>query len=176
MLPVLQEGLEKYEDEMELGRKITMWYNIMIFYFLKEDFDTTNFWIRKILDDGIKSNRTHTLNNSKFFDLVVNYELGKIEKVDNSKRLKSLIRTVKRSFKESDNSNELVNLVTKMMNVHCDKAHLIKKDFEFALKEFNNIDKTQNLYLPYDEIEIWLKSKVQRQSMQKITEKFAKKG
>ena len=171
-IPSLIEGLEKYDDKMNLGRKTAIWYNIMIYYFLKEDFDSADFWIQKIQNDGNKSKRTDTLNKNKLFDLIVNYELGKIQKTDNSIRLESLIRTVKRNFKEADNSNELVNLVTQMMTAHCNKAHLSKKDFELALQKFENIDRTKNLYLPYDEIEIWLKSKVKRQPMQKIAEQM----
>ena len=171
-LPSLLEGLGKYGDKIKLSDKTAIWYNIMIYYFLKEDFDAANSWIEEVQNNGDKSKRLDLLNNSRLFELLINYELGKIQESDNAKYLEYLIRTIKRNFKDADNSNALVNLITQMMTAHCNKAHLIKKDFNVALKKFKDIDRSQNINLPYDEIWIWLKSKVHRLSMQKIVEQM----
>ena len=169
LVPALLEGLKKYDTELELGRKITMWYNLMIYYFFIGDFDLAHNWIKKILIDGKASRRKDFLNNSKAFKLLVEYELEKFEEFE------SLIRKIKKSFKVAKNSNELVNLVTQMMNNHYKKAPLTRKDFETALQKFNEIDKTKNRGLPYDEVEIWLKSKVERKSMVEIAKQIIQK-
>ena len=168
MLPVLQEGLEKYEDEMELGRKIVLWYNIMLYYFFKEDFKLIHDWIEKILDCGNKSRRIDTWNKGKLFELVVHYELG-----ETGQFLESLVKKVKRGYSDFSNSNELVDLIARIMGSYA-RNPLKKINFEEVLKQFNNIDKTKNKNLPYDEIEIWLKSKIEGRTMQEIAEEMIK--
>ena len=53
--------------------------------------------------------------------------------------------------------------------------YLTRKDFETALQKFDEIDKTKNRGLPYDEVEIWLKSKVERKSMVEIAKQIIQK-
>lgn len=161
LVPRLLEGLEKYGDQIEAGRKIALWYNLMIYYFLKQDFVKTNFWIKKIVDYG-KTRRIDFYNYSRLLKLLVQYELEDIENFE------SLIRAIKRDFKVVDNSNELVDFITKLMNIHYKMHPLTRKDFKGALEQLYEIDKSKNRGLPYDEIQIWLKSKVERQSMQEI--------
>ena len=167
MMPMLLDGLEKYGDKIEIFRKVVIWYNLMVYHFLNENFKSVNDWIKKILEEGKKSKRTDILNGSRLFLLLVHYESS-----EDTDILESLIRKVKRHFKDADNSNELVDLVTEMMNAHYKKAHLIKKDFDLALHRFNKIDRTKNKNLPYDEIEIWLKSKVYRKPMLSIAKQI----
>ena len=162
LVPALLKGLKKYDTELELGRKITIWQNLMIYYFFKGDFYLAHVWIKKILLDGKASRRKDLLNISKFFKLLVEYELEKFEEFE------SLIRKIKKSFKMAKNSNELVNLITQMMNNHYKKAPLIRKDFVTALQQFDKIDQSKNLGLPYDEVKIWLKSKVERKPILEI--------
>ena len=165
LIPALLEGLDKYDNDIELGRKITIYYNLMIYYFIKEDFNSAHDWLKKILDTGKKSDRIDSFNNSLLFELLVNYEFG------NTQYLKSsLIPKVKRTF-NGDNQSEVVDLIAKLMNAHY-RMPLVKKDFELALQKFNKIDKTKNRSLPYDEVEIWLKSKVKELSMQKMAEQM----
>ena len=167
LTPELLDGFEKYEEEMKPERKVTMWYNLMICYFLKGDFTAALHWIeKKLLKDGIKSDREDIVNKCKLFNLLVHYEL------EDTEDFESLIRKVKHSFKKVDHSKELIYLVTGLMNTHYKKHPLSRKDFDAALKEFDKIDQSKNKSLPYDEIEIWLKSKVERQSMQKIAEQM----
>ena len=92
--------------------------------------------------------------------------------MDNIELLDSLIGKVRRGFDHKDNPNELVEIITKIMFKHYKKARLTRKDFKTALEQFRTIDKTKHRGLPYDEIEIWLTSKVQRVSMQQITEQM----
>jgi len=169
MMPSLLNGLKKYGDKIEIFRKIVIWYNLMVYHFIKEDFKSTNDWIQKILVEGKKTKRVDILNDSRLIQLLVHYES------DETDILESLIRKVKRYFKEADNSNELVDLITEMMNAHYRKAHLMKKDFDKALHKFNKIDRAKNKNLPYDEIEIWLKSKVHRQPMLNIAKQIHQK-
>ena len=169
LIPALLEGLEKYGADMELGRKITMWQNLMIHYFLIEDFKSAHFWIEKILKYGRKSRRKDILNKCKLFELLVCYEL------EDTDSFEKLIRSIKRGFKNAENSNELVDLVVEMMNHHYKEAPLGRKDFKAALQKFHQIDQSKNRNLPYDEVRIWLKSKVERQSMQEITEEMLQK-
>ena len=166
MLPELLEGLEKYENKMELGRKIVLWYNVMLYYFFKEDFHLIHDWIEKILDHGNKSRRIDTWNKGKLFQLVVHYELG-----HTGQFLESSIKKVKRGYSEFDNSNELVDLIAKTIGSYA-RNPLKKINFEALLEQFNKIDKTKNKNLPYDEIEIWIKSKIGGLTMQKIAEQM----
>ena len=170
MMPSLLKGLEEYGEKIEIFRKVVIWYNLMVYHFLKQDFKLTKEWILKILEEGKKTKRVDILNDSRLFQLLVHYELNDTE------ILESLIRKVKRHFKDADNSNELVDLITDMMNAHYRRAHLIKKDFDLALQKFNKIDRVKNKNLPYDEIEIWLKSKVHRKPMLNITKQIHQKN
>ena len=169
LLPALLEGLEKYDTQIELGRKIVFWQNLVTYYFLKQDFNNAHFWIQKILDHG-KTRRADIFNKSKIFGLLVHYELNEINKSKDTEFLKSLIKNIQYSFK--DNPNDLVSLVAKLMRTRCRKIRLEKADFEIILLKFYQIDQSKNPNLPYDEIEIWLKSKIQKLSMQKITEQM----
>ena len=171
MLPILQEGLTKYGDKMDLGRKVTMWQNLLIYHFLKEDFDAAHFWIQKILDHGKKSRRVDLFYNSKIFQVLVHYEF-EIQKSESIEFLENLNEKVQNSFKTAKKSNKLVNLIARLIRTYCKKGHLEKKDFETTLEKFHQIDQSKNKDLPYDEIEIWLKSKIQKSSMQKITEQM----
>ena len=117
------------------------------------------------MNAGKKSRRIDTLNKGKLFELLIHYEL------DNIALLKSLVKKIKRNFNEVDNSKELVGLLTNLMNNYY-KRPLERKDFEEALEKFNKIDKIKNSDLPYDEIEIWLKSKVEKKTMLEIAEQM----
>jgi len=172
LIPALLEGLEKYKNAIELGRQIVIWYNLSIYYFIKEDFDSTNLWIQKILNNGKKSRRIDFYYNGKVFELLIHYELNEIAKVEDTDFLKSLTEKVRKSFYTVKKSNGLVNLIVKLIKIYCKKMRLEKTDFEVALQQFNKIDKSKNKYLPYDEVGIWLKSKTEGLPMLKIAEQI----
>ena len=171
MLPVLEEGLIKFGDEMDLGRKITIWQNLMIQHFIKEDFNATHFWIQKILDQGKNSRRVDLFYNSKIFQVLVQYELES-RKLESTAFLANLNEKVQNSFKTAKKSNKLVNLIAKLIRTYCKKRRLEKEDFEATLEKFYQIDQSENKDLPYDEVEIWLLSKIQKLPMQKIAEQM----
>ena len=170
-LPVLEEGLIEYGDEMDLGRKITIWYNLMIQHFLIEDFNASHSWIQKILDYGKNSRRVDFFYNSKIFQVLVHYEIES-RKLESTVFLADLNEKVQNSFKTAKKSNKLVNLIAKLIRAYCKKRHLKKEDFEATLEKFYQIDKSENKDLPYDEVEIWLLSKIQKLPMQKIAEQM----
>ena len=165
LIPTLLEEFEKYDDKIELGRKIVMYYNLMIYYFIVADFDSSYVWLQKILDHGKKSGRIEFYHNSQFFELLLHYEFG------NTQYLKSLVEKIKRNFKKVEDSKEFVDLIANLMNAHY-KMPLVKKDFELALKKFDKIDKTKNGTFPFDEIKIWLRSKVEKKTMLGIAEEM----
>ena len=172
LIPALLEGLEKYKNAIELGRQIVIWYNLSIYYFIKEDFDSTHLWIQKILNNGKKSRRIDFYYNGKVFELLIHYELNEIAKVEDTDFLESLTEKVRKSFYTAKKSNGLVSLVVKLIKTYCKKMRLEKTDFEVALQQFNKIDKSKNKYLPYDEVGIWLKSKTEGLPMLKIAEQI----
>lgn len=179
LIPALQKGLKKYDTQIALDIRMTIWYNLMIYYFIIEDFHSAQYWIQeKILEYGKKSNCKDLYHIAKLFDLLIHYEL------DNAGLLKSWVAKVKRSFDLKDNSNELIKLVTKLMTTRYTKytnvmntyygrtGELEKKDFEQVLQKFNKLDPSKHKNLPWDEIKIWLTSKVQELPMQQIAEGF----
>ena len=169
LAPELEKGLEKYDTQIELGRKVTMWSNLMIYYFIKQDFNSVHTLIQKILTEGKGSRRKDIFNKAKIFELLINFEM------DNTSIFKSLIKKVERSCRDEDNSSkvaELAKFVCRLMNRHYTKAHLTKVDFEEILPVFDKIDQTKNKKMPYDEIKIWLLSKIRRVPMQQIAEQM----
>ena len=157
--------LEEYLKDVYNERKITIWYNLMVYYFIKQDFKTALYWIEeKILKDGLKSSRKDFINNSKILNLLVHYEL------EDTDDFESLIKKINYSFKNVDGSKELVDLITELMTIQYKERPLTRKDFVAALDAFYKIDRSKNKSLPYNEIEIWLRSKAEGRSMQKIAE------
>ena len=170
LIPSLLKELDKYGDKINLDRRMVFWYNLMIYYFLKQDFRSAYYWIKeKILKYGRKSNRKDFFNKSKLFKLLVCFELEDVDSFEAS------IKAIKRSYPNKENPNELVNLVVSLINDHYKKAPLDRKNFKAALETFYQIDQSKNQNSPFDEIKIWLKSKVERQSMQKVTEQMFQK-
>ena len=167
LIPVLLKGLEKYSDDMEQGRKMVIWYNLTICYFINEDFDSADIWVEKILDYGYgkKARRLDTLNKGRLFKLLIHYELG-----SNISLLQSLMKKIKRGLKDVDDSKGLIGVISKLMNAHYRKVKLEKEDFEKALQRFHKIEKIEKM--PYDEIEIWLKSKLQGLPMLQIAQQM----
>ena len=165
LIPALLKGLEKYSNDIEQGRNMVIWYNLMICYFINEDFDSAHIWVEKILDYGNGNNtrRLDTLNKGRLFKLLIHYELG-----SNITLLQSLMKKIKRGFKDVDDSKGLTGVISKLMNTHYRKGKLEKEDFEKALQRFYKIEKIEKM--PYDEIEIWLKSKLQGLPMLQIAQ------
>jgi len=149
LVPVLLVESKKYKD-IETDRKLAFWYNLVAYYFRKQDFDAVLDWIEKITDTSSKDTDKAILSNCKLFTLLVHFELKA-----GATLLQSLMKKVKRGYKDVEGAKLFLSAISLVINAHY-RNTLDKEVYQKALQK---LEKT-NTALPYYAIEIWLKIKI----------------
>jgi len=157
MIPILEEGIKKHSRNINNSRKQTISYNIVILYFIYEEYGNATTWISNVIQMS-KDSRKDLQNAIKVLELICQYEL------ENFELLYYLLRNTKRFFDEKNPDFALGYLILDLFKKSL-KKQLSKEDYKICLSNIYNSELIQPEFAPYEEIEIWLKSKISRSKM-----------
>ncbi|MEM7105046.1 MAG: hypothetical protein AAF502_18060 [Bacteroidota bacterium] len=153
IVPEIQKGLENYGNNVTLSRRATFLHNIMVLFFMEKNFDKCLDWISMIFDNrtGI---RTDIYEFARVLELIVHYELGHHEYVDN--QINNLRRFVKQA--------ERVNAVEKTTILYLQKRLSLTDKNELQTQQSVFLEKFQSMRveipkpLGIDELCSWVES------------------
>ena len=161
LIPTLEAGMKKYARNISNSRKQTISYNIVIIYFLYEEYGEATVWINSIMQMS-KDSRKDLQNAIKLLELICQYEL------ENFELLHYLLRNTKRFFDEKNPDFALGYIILKLFRKSL-KKQLSKEDYKICLNNIYNSEHIQPEFAPYEELEIWLKSKISKSKMLDLT-------
>jgi tetratricopeptide (TPR) repeat protein len=165
LVPAIKSGLNKYGDKVNKARLLSFRYNIMVMYFLMNDFKESLHWANQIIDDR-NNIKEDVLTVTRILLPVIYFEL------DYSDLLESSTRSSYRYLQSKNRLHDFEKVILKYLKTMpftADKTELttnlnrLRADIDEIISKPN-----QKLMLGMDEIMIWLSSKIDNKSMQSI--------
>jgi len=157
LVPIIVDGLIKYEVKINLARKLAFQFNIMVMYFLMHDFKSALKWTEPLMADN-----SEIKQHQKFVTVLllpfIHFELGHEELVE------SYARSAYRLLQSKKRLHDFERLVIKYLNgmpLSSDRAEFKQKVMEFhsELETLMN-DSQINSTLGMEEMSLWAKSHV----------------
>lgn len=154
LVPVIEEGLDRYSDKINKARFLSFNYNIMVMYFIMHRFKDALDWANKILDD--KSEIKQDISNTtKVLLPIIHFELGHHDLVDNLTR--SAYRTLSNKNRLHDFEKVLIKYL-KGMPLSSDSDEFKSKLDEFSL-ELKQVQQKQTMKsYAMEEVSLWVDS------------------
>lgn len=162
LVSTIEEGLIKYEPKINLARKLSFQFNIMIMYFIMHRFKDALNWTEPLISDT-----SEIKQHQKFVTILllpfIHFELGHTELVE------SYARSAYRLIKRKNRLHDFERLVLRYLkNMPLSKE---QPEFEGMLVEFH--DKLNSLIsnpnvpvmIGMEELSLWTKSHINGQQM-----------
>ena len=155
LVPIIEEGLYKYEAKINQARKVAFQFNIMVMYFLMHEFKNALKWSEVLLTD-----KSEIKQHQKFVTTLllpfIHFELGHIELVD------SFARSAYRLLKRKNRLHQFERLAIRyLQDMPLSNA---QEEFKPKLKELHNgidklmADSSVPVILGMEELSLWAKS------------------
>lgn len=165
LVPIIEEGLEKYKSKINKARFLTFQYNIMIMYFVLHRFKESSKWADKILEDKseIKENvKTVT----KMLLPIIHFELGHVDLVENltrsayrhlstKKRLHAFEKLVLQYFKVAPLRSSNLNFEKNL------------SDFSESISKLIDREETKGMF-GLEEVHLWVRNKQTSRPMHEL--------
>ena len=162
LIPIIEDGLVKYESKINLARKLAFQFNIMVMYFLMHDFKRALKWTEPLMADN-----SEIKQHQKFVTVLllpfIHFELGHEELVE------SYARSAYRLLKSKQRLHAFERLVIKYLNgmpLSSDRAEFKEKvtGFHEELESLISDSKITSV-LGMEEMSLWAKSHVTGKKM-----------
>jgi len=160
--------LEKHGDKIRDGRHLAFFYNISVFYCLFDEWKEADKWLNKIFDFKRTDDRKDIQFGARLLRFIVEYEReGELENrirsvpiyLETYERYTDIDKYVIKSFNELNNT------------ANYNKKVLIWEDLENYLTPHIKGTTSTNRQLGLEELQIWCKAKLQRDTMAEIIRK-----
>lgn len=79
LVPEIEAWLTRYQRHISLHLLLAFYHNIVVFYFIFEQYSLANRWLRKILETPGKTERQDIRNFARLLQLVLQYEMGDLD-------------------------------------------------------------------------------------------------
>lgn len=157
LIPEIEKGLVKYDEQVNLSRKLTFYYNFCIISFFTREFKAALRWIPMIQEARGAHTRRDIIDFSGTLLLMIHYELG------NNDLLEYMIRNLRRKLPDlqHDTSPEVVitSFVEKAMGVSAKEVSALASQ-ALQLLEGKLKEKNISTRIGVMEIKMWLRGKV----------------
>lgn len=105
LIPIIEEGLERYAQKINPARKLAFYYNSTTTYFLSEQYEQAADWLEKILlITKTHEPRKDVQRFARILEMAICYKLGKY------RVLESLVRSIDRNKKLKEEMHVLEQL------------------------------------------------------------------
>lgn len=166
------EGLEKYQDKINVIEKITLLYNLFYSYFGTAEYSKALVIINKLLNDYQKELRYDIQSAVRILNLILHFELGNIRLLEYN-----AISTYRFLYK-SRRLYKMENIVLQFIRRKMPRIHTAKQQMQAFIElrqEFIEIsdDQFESKAFEYFDYISWLDSKIEKKSFAAIVnEKF----
>jgi tetratricopeptide (TPR) repeat protein len=167
LVPIIEEGLVKYEAKINKARRLAFQFNIMIMFFIMHRFKDALKWTEPLLDDNSEIKQEQKFVTTLLLP-IIHFELGHVDLVD------SFTRSAYRLLQKKKRLHDFEKLVVKYltdMPLSSDKM-----EFRTKLKAFSDhLDSLLNdpnvkITLGMEEMSLWAKSHLLNKKMSEIIE------
>lgn len=93
LVPKIEKGLETYGEKVNEARRLALWFNISMLYFIADQTSNSLKFIQKIIDSRQQSHRKDIQRAAHCFQMLLHLDLGNFD------LLEYLLRAAKRYFK-----------------------------------------------------------------------------
>jgi len=160
-------GSNKYN--IRDGRKLTLYYNIMVFYSLFDNWQESEKWLKKIIEYKQRTDDRRDLQHaSRIWKLVVHYELF----LDLDSCIKSVIKFI-RAYDQDTETNQYIIQTFRNLDkaINYEEQQSIWQALqEFLIKKITKQSPpTRQLIL--HELQLWCQAKLQRTTMAETVRK-----
>ena len=158
LVPIIEEGLVKYEAKINQARKLAFQFNIMVMYFLLHRFKEALRWIEPIISDN-----SEIKQGQKFIAMlllpIIHFELGHTDLVENYTR--SAYRFLQRKQRMHE-FEKIVLKYLKQMPLSEDQSEFKSKleVFHFQLQTLMD-DPNVSITVGMEEMSLWVRSKLE---------------
>lgn len=169
LIPAIQEGLEKYKSKINLARRISFQFNIMVMYFVMHEFKAALSWTEPLLNDS-----SEIKQHQKFVTImllpIIHFELGHTDLID------SYTRSAYRFIKRKNRLHEFERLVLrylKKMPLSVDQPTFKELLIEFneELDTLKSNPKTPSV-LGMEELSLWCSSHLTGKTMAQLLKEY----
>ncbi|GJM32081.1 MAG: hypothetical protein DHS20C18_10820 [Saprospiraceae bacterium] len=169
LIPEIETRLLSYSDRVECmieSRKITWLYNIAVFYFIIEEFDSAETWFLRLFSLSFSKEQRKDLKYlSKIFLLIIHYEKGYPR--DEERLQKSTLKYLKRNEAYLDFEKIVLHELNALSSYPTDlkrkKATLVS--FQQKIEEIKRAKSIRN---GVEEIGLWIQSRLDGVPIQSI--------
>ncbi len=165
LVPIIEQGLVKYEAKVNQARKIAFRFNIMVMYFVMHRFKDALNWIEPMMTDS-----SEIKQDQRFVGIlllpIIHFELGHVDLVE------SFTRSAYRFLQKKNRLHEFERLVLnylKGMPLSSDQTEFRTKLVAFS-EELDSImnDSKKRRTIGTEELSLWAKSHLQNRKMSEI--------
>ena len=166
LVPMIKEGMEKYDTELTSSRKAYLAFNLSIAYFGKDEFNQSLKWINLILNSKELDQKEDIISFAHLINLLIHFELK------NNALLPYAIKNTKRFLSKRKRTYKFETIflkhLTKISNAQ-DKYEIeqLLQNIESEIKELKN-DPFESVAFDYFDFHVWLTSKVKNRSFQLV--------
>lgn len=166
MIPEIELGISQHGTQINQSRLITLYYNIAVLLFVAGEFRESFFWTQRIIDIGRSNHRKDIRNFARVFEIVLHYELGRIESL--AYFFNNAYRILKRRQRLHPFEKAVLNSIRDLDGVESEGATgaVFSKLYEH-LSNLKQEPKSSNV-LGFEEMMLWIRSKIKKQPMMEL--------
>jgi hypothetical protein len=152
----IEKGLEKYHSRIVKSREIALYHNTTIMYFALGKNDEAFNWANKIKNLKKTDQKKDVQLFARLILLLIHAENG------NTEYLESNFKSIQYHLKTSERVEDFEGMVTKHLRDYSRNANSRKAIFQQFKEDLGRFSRNEIPY--YDEIEIWVDSKLNNRS------------
>lgn len=166
----IESWIQANESKIEIPRRLAFFYNIAMFFFVYGEFSASNRWLTRILQTPGTTERKDIREFARVFQVVLQYELGHHDLIDNLVR--AALRQMNRARQRAGLERSLLDLIAKLAATPSGSARLaLLRNFKSAMEAFQQ-GKTQRAMLGMGELQVWVASKLDQQPIRAFFEEL----
>jgi len=156
----ITQGMDKYGDKINKEQLIVFYYNLAYVYFGNQEYNQALKWVNILLNDNEQKLRQDIYNFTRFFNLVIHFELENYELIEYL--LKSTNRYLKKLEKEYQSEQVILKYFRKLAKHQSDSSRVeLFGEFKEKLDELLKNPKEQ-VILQYFDFPSWIDSKIKK--------------
>lgn len=166
LVPVIESGLQLYDEKITAGRKAFLHFKIATVYFISGDMHTALKWINRILNDSSLDRQEDILSFSQIMSLLIHFEMK------NEDLIPYALRSTLRFLKSRNRLYDFENLFLKFLNRTSRAQDVFMREtlFEELYHEIAHFkdDSLQSVAFEYFDFMLWAEAKMKRTSFQEL--------
>lgn len=162
LLVPIEIGIGKYGTQINQSRFLVYHHNVAILLFVQERYKESSRWLQRILDIKRSKHRRDIRNFSKVFNIILHYELGRIELLEHFFR--SVYRKLKRNRDLYEFEKLVLNGIKKLQDAIPGQPQAVFAEIHSALNTLGQNPKERRV-TGFAEVALYVRSKVEGKAM-----------